>query len=172
MNNVMHQQLNQLRVISLINEGDKAKLEDGFLTVDPMATRGIGRLWRQWWIRPWANSTPCKEETVRYLQQFYISISETIDQITSEFGKSEDKKYDKLLLALVNLTENLYYSINGIENLAKTYREHPKQCSEIKGIINDYARPALQILLSTLPEDKVPRAITKQHIETEQTLFE
>lgn len=160
MNNIMHQQLNQLRVISLFKEGDKARLENGFLTIEDKSW--LSWIKRQKWLQPWSVEHDSKEETVRYLQQFYVSICQTSEQILSEIIHSAaDKKKDKIILAIISLAEKLYMSITGIDNLSKTYRFYPKQCAELKGIIDDYARPTLQLLIPCIPSDKMPRVLAE-----------
>ena len=153
MNNVLHEQLNQLRVISLFKEGNKGRLEHGFLTIDDNSWFGWIR--RQQWMRPWVSDVNSKEETVKYLQDFYVSISQSVEHLMLEIthGKDEMKK-EKAISTAKSLAEKIKASFDGLENMAKTYKHFPKQSSEIRGIIDDYARPALQILLNVVSIDE------------------
>jgi hypothetical protein len=155
MNNILHQHLNQLRVIALFREGDKARIESGSLTVDPRPNYGIAWLRRQWWT-PWGMlySPPCKDETVRYLQQFYISICQLAEQILAELDadkRADERRRSRLIDAAQSLEKHLRESVDGLRALAKTYEEFPKQHSELTGIINDYAEPAIRMLNGVLP---------------------
>jgi hypothetical protein len=155
MNNIIiHNYLNQLRVISLFNEGEKARLENGFLTVDNKNL--FNWIKRQKWLFPWSLDIDSKEETVKYLQNFYISISQSIDQIILEINNTKDKnKYERLLITTVSLLEKLTLSIKGLINLSNTYKNYPKQYSEIHGIIDDYIKPSLQILYKNIPKNEL-----------------
>jgi len=154
MNNIIHNYLNQLRVISLFNEGDKARIENGFLTVDNK--NWFNWIKRQKWLFPWSVDIDSKEETVKHLQNFYISVSQSIDQIIIEIDNTKDKiKYDKLLITTVSLLDKLILSIKGLHNLANTYKNHPRQYAEIHGIIDDYINPSLQLLYKNIPKDKL-----------------
>jgi hypothetical protein len=154
MNNIIHNYLNQLRVISLFNEGDKARIENGFLTVDNK--NWFNWMKRQKWLFPWSVDVDSKEETVKHLQHFFISVSQSIDQIIIEIDNTKDKnKYDKLLIITVSLLDKLISSIKGLHNLANTYKNYPRQYAEIHGIIDDYINPSLQLLYKNIPKDKL-----------------
>lgn len=156
MNNVLHEQLNQLRVISLFREGNKARLEHGFLTIDDNSW--ISWVRRQQWMRPWVSDVNSKEETVKYLQDFYISINQSVEQLILEITHGKDQvKVEKAINTALSLSEKIKTSFDGLENLAKTYKHFPKQNAEIRGIIDDYAKPALQLLLGHIPNDRIPQ---------------
>ena len=168
MNNILHQHLNQLRVIALFREGDKARIESGSLTVDPRPNYGIAWLRRQWWT-PWGMlySPPCKDETVRYLQQFYISICQLAEQILAELDadkRADERRRARLLDAAQSLEKHLRESVDGLRALAKTYEEFPKQHSELTGIINDYAEPAIRMLNGVLPRQAPKLSTTASSI--------
>jgi len=156
MNNLIHTYLNQLRVISLFKEGDKGKIENGFLTIDNKSW--VSWIKRQKWLYPWSLDINSKEETVKYLQNFYVSISQSIDQILIELNfnqNNQSSKNDKLLLISVSLLDNIISSISGLQNLSNTYKNYPRQYAEIKGIIDDYANPIIQLLEKNIPKDKL-----------------
>ena len=130
MNNILHQHLNQLRVIALFREGDKARIESGSLTVDPRPNYGIAWLRRQWWT-PWGMlySPPCKDETVRYLQQFYISICQLAEQILAELdaaGKHVDeRRRSRLIDAAQSLEKHLRESVDGCARSPRLTKSSP-----------------------------------------------
>lgn len=148
MNTVLHKQLNQLRVIALIEENDKLDLSDG-LTIQDKSWFGWFR--RQQW---WGSRVNSKEETVKFLQDFYVSVYEIVDQqLILGVENASDQNLPKILDIAVSFAEKLKLSLAGLENLSKTYRMHPKQTAEIRGIIDDYAKPALVNLTKHIPEN-------------------
>jgi hypothetical protein len=183
MNNLIHNYLNQLRVISLFKEGDKARIENGFLTIDNK--NWINWIKRQKWLYPWSVDIDSKEETVKHLQNFYISISQSIDQIVGEINnfidtkyktdyktnyKTNDNNYDKLLVMSISLLDNIISSMKGLNNLSNTYKNYPRQYAEIKGIIDDYAKPTIQLLYKSIPKDKLIKLQSLNH-ELDNDIF-
>jgi hypothetical protein len=214
MNNIIHNYLNQLRVISLFEEGNKARIEHGFLTIDD-SKNWFCWFKRQKWLYPWSLDIDSKEKTVKHLQNFYISISQSIEQIiieinnninnnninnninnyinhnhnnnhinnnnhvnnnnhinnnnhvnnhvnnynnhnnNNQINNNDNMKYDGLLLMTLSLLENIILSMKGLINLSNTYKNYPRQYAEIKGIIDDYAKPTIQLLYKNIPKDKL-----------------
>ena len=140
MNNIIHDQLNNLRLIALIKEGDKLDLADGALSIQDSSWRGW--IWRQQlWMPKKINS---KEETVRYLRELYICIYQQSEQIRREL--SRDPNNIGALALASSLSDKLKASFSGLKNLCKTYQCYARQCVEILGIIDDYGEPAHNLL--------------------------
>jgi hypothetical protein len=140
MNNIIHEQLNNLRLIALIKEGDKLDLADGALSIQDSSWRGW--IWRQQlWVPKKINS---KEETVRYLRELYICIYQQAEQIHQELSRDAENIRARALA--ISLSDKLNSSFQGLRNLCKTYQCYARQCVEISGIIDDYGAPAFALL--------------------------
>lgn len=120
----IHNNLNQLRLLSSLVEGQRLDTRNGLSIYDNTILN--------WLLRKWHHDN--KEETVKYLQYLYIDISGMIDQLSCNID--EETKY-----ILINTSALIRSSIHGIENLAKTYKAYPRISTALEGIVYDIAIP-------------------------------
>ncbi len=144
MNNTMHSLLNKLRIISKIRPGQRLD------TTNELTVYEEG--WTSWIYRKWYRDN--KDETIRVLQDLYKSIEQHTEQLISSVSTSSPL-YLKKIRVIINLAKQLYLSIEGLDNLAKTYSNYPKVVASIEGIIQDYAIASFAILIASIPEDNL-----------------
>ena len=151
MNNVMHEQLNKLRLISKLKEGQSLYTKDGISVYE---FSYLNWIWRKWY-------NDNKDEVVRYMQDFYRSVDQSVDTLTSDIYhanvNSNEIKKKKLIDVAINLAEKIKASFMGIENLSKTYVNYPKTISVLDGLIQDYAITTYKQLLEYIPKDKLSK---------------
>ena len=70
----------------------------------------------------------------------------------------------------ISLLDNIISSMKGLNNLSNTYKNYPRQYAEIKGIIDDYAKPTIQLLYKTIPKDKLIKLQSLNH-ELDNDIF-
>jgi hypothetical protein len=145
MNNIIHDYLNKLRLISKLKEGQSLYVKD---TVNIYEFNYINWLWRKFY-------NDNKNEVVRYLQELYKSIDQSIEMLINEINthnKETFKKKSDITIAII-LAEKIKSSINGIENLSKTYIHFPQTVAMLEGIIQDYAISSYKQLMEIIPEE-------------------
>lgn len=139
MNNTIHDQLNKLRIISKIKEGNS-------LTTSPqLEIYEFGYL--NWFYRKLHQDN--KDEVVKYLQEFYKGVDQSAEQLVGEITCKHNKK--KTMILASSLAEKINMSIVGLEHLIKTYHKYPTTMSMIEGIVQDYALPTYKQLLDAIP---------------------
>jgi len=147
----MHEQLNKLRLISKLKEGQSLYTKDGISVYE---FSYLNWIWRKWY-------NDNKDEVVRYMQDFYRSVDQSVDTLTSDIYhanvNSNEIKKKKLIDVAINLAEKIKASFMGIENLSKTYVNYPKTISVLDGLIQDYAITTYKQLLEYIPKDKLSK---------------
>ena len=154
MHNIMHDQLNKLRLISKLQEGQSLDTTNG-LTVYEFG------IWNWAW-RKWNRDN--KDEVTRYLQEFYRSVDQSVEQLVSDIRCSKDEtKRKKFINIAENLAEKIKASITGIEKLSKTYSQYPKTTSTLEGIVQDFAIVTYKQLMEVIPVENLSK-ILKENI--------
>ena len=142
MDDILHEFLNKLRIISKIKPGQRLS------TIDDLNIYVEGYF--QWLKRKYYYDG--KDTTARVLLDLYRSIYQYTEQLINEITntKSENIKQQKITTA-INLAEKISTSIKGLENLTKTYNNYPKTRSAIEGIVCDYAIVIFKLLMKNIP---------------------
>jgi hypothetical protein len=144
MNNTLHSQLNALRIISKLRNGQKLDITKG-LTIYGGGI--VDWIWRKY-------NHDNKHKTIKMLQDLYTSIDQTAEQLVASIKSAKDEKYDRRINIMVNLAEKMKESITGLENLLGTYRQFPETVAMIEGVVQDYAIATYTQLLDNIPEDE------------------
>lgn len=152
MNNILHEQLNKLRIISKVRAGQRLDTTNDLTVYEESLLN--------WLLRKYYHDN--KDEGVRYLQDLYRSIQQTVEHLISDISTTQDsiKKFNKIQVA-INLAEKIKSSITGIENLSKTYSSYPKTTAMLEGIIQDYAISIYVQLLEIIPKNKYTKALNE-----------
>jgi hypothetical protein len=146
MNKLLHDQLNKLRIIGNLRVGQKLDTTKDLNVYDES--------YINWFYRKYHRDS--KQETIRILQDIYVGIGQTTEQLIVELKniKTEIKKNIKLEI-LVNVAEKIYDSILGIENLSNTYSDFPKTVACLEGVVQDYAIYTYKQIIHNIPSDKL-----------------
>ena len=160
MENIMHNYLVKLRVISKIPE--RGRLDITYNDIN-IYYGGI----MNWMLRKAFGDS--KENTAKYLIDLYKEINAFSDQlmynITTELN---DILKRKKITMLVSLAEKMKSSITGIRNLIGTYKEYLKIISLLENLEQDIVIPQYRILLKFIPDsyhtDILKTSITFPHI--------
>jgi hypothetical protein len=151
MNINLHEQLNKLRIIGKLREGQSLYTKEN-ITVYEFS-------YLNWAWRKWYNDN--KEEVVRYLQEFYRSVDQSVEMLILDIQRTQDTtKQNKLIHVAINLAEKIKLSILGVENLSKTYAGFPKITAMLEGIIQDFAAVTYKQLLEIIPNNMLTRDIS------------
>jgi hypothetical protein len=164
MNNIIHDYLNKLRLISKLKEGQSLYVKD---TVNIYEFNYINWLWRKFY-------NDNKNEVVRYLQELYKSIDQSIEMLINEINthnKETFKKKSDITIAII-LAEKIKSSINGIENLSKTYIHFPQTVAMLEGIIQDYAISSYKQLMEIIPEELKTKNLSGNVIYNDIILYQ
>lgn len=145
-NDIMHDLLNKLRIISKIKEGQKLDTSKGLSIYSDSLLN--------WIIRKWYHD--CKDEGIRFLRDLYKSFAQSIDSLISQ---SDHNKKANIQYIIINSAIELKNSIRGIENLAKTYSGYPTTTAALEGILRDYIIVTYTTLLDSIPDDKKPKEL-------------
>lgn len=140
MNNMMHEQLNQLRLIGILRVGN---------SIDTINKTIYEPTWYMWLYRKYYHDD--KDCVTRFLQEFYRNLQQTSEALIRDLHAHEAAKWN--IKIAITMAEELRASIRGLENLSKTYAKYPKTVTEIKGIVQDYAVVIYKRLLETIPEE-------------------
>jgi hypothetical protein len=145
MNNIMHEHLNKLRIISKVRSGQRLDTTTDLTVYEESLYN--------WALRKWYHDN--KDEGVRYLQELYRSIQQSVGHLISEINITSHvrNKHNKIQVA-INLAEKLKDSVFGVENLSKTYSPYPKTTATLEGIIQDYAIGTYTQLLDAIPKNR------------------
>jgi hypothetical protein len=143
----MHGLLNRLRIISKLREGQKIDTTNNGINI---YTDG----WYNWAIRKFYRDN--KDEGTRFLLDTYRSFGQSIQTVIDEY-KNLGKP--NTIHVLINAATELRNSINGLDNLSKTYANYPKTIAEIEGIIRDYIIVTYNTLLDAIPEERIPNML-------------
>lgn len=142
MNNIIHEYLNKLRLISKLQEGQSLDTTNG-ITIYNFTY--LNWVWRKW-------NRDNKDEVTKFLQEFYKSIDQSVEQIISDLNTTKDEnKKKKLISIIINLAEKIKLSFKGLESLSKTYISYPKTISIIEGIVQDFAIITYKHLIEVIP---------------------
>ena len=151
MNINLHEQLNKLRIISKLREGQSLYTKEN-ITVYEFS-------YLNWAWRKWYNDN--KEEVVRYLQEFYRSVDQSVEMLIIDIARTTDEtKKNKLLHVSINLAEKIKHSVSGVENLSKTYVSFPKITAMLEGIIQDFAAVTYKQLIEIIPKHMITRELS------------
>lgn len=165
MNNIMHEHLNKLRIISTIREGQKLNTSHGQLSVyEPSMIN--------WFYRKWNNDS--KDEGTNCLRTFYANLDQAVEQHLSEIKNCEARethKKKRLLYVASTIAEKIKLSITGIEKLSKTYVEYPKTTSELEGIVQDIAIVTYKQLIENLPSEYITDKLKERITYNGTTLY-
>lgn len=160
MNDIMHEYLNKLRIIGKIRKDEKLDTTNGQLNVYRPG-------WFNWIYRKYYGDN--KEEGTRYLQDFFKSLDQTVEQLVSEInlytpkqGQVTTARYNKLINIAINLAEKIKQSIHGIENLSHTYAAYPRTTSTLEGIIQDFALPTYKQLIDIIPSARLTKVLKER----------
>ena len=146
MNDVMHDLLNKIRIISKIREGQKLDTNNGL----NVYTEG----WFNWMARKWNRDT--KDEGVRYLRDLYKSVQQTVENVINESRQPAPKQL-MAVYVLVNTATELKASVRGLDNLCKTYAHYPTTVAAIDGILKDYVIVTYSSIIDAIPEEKLTK---------------
>jgi len=148
MNNIIHEYLNKLRIISKIKAGQRLDTTNGLSVYEEG--------WYNWLLRKYYHDN--KDEGVRYLQDLYKAIDQSVEQLINDiYTIADENKKNKKIHVAINLAEKIRSSIIGIENLAKTYHYYPKIVATLEGIVQDFAVPTYLQLLDYIPKHKLTK---------------
>ena len=148
MNDVMHDLLNKIRIISKIREGQKLDTNNGL----NVYTEG----WFNWIARKWNRDT--KDEGVRYLRDLYKSVQQTVENVINE-TKQPAPKQTMAVYVLVNTATELKASVRGLDNLCKTYAHYPTTVAAIDGILKDYVIVTYSSIIDAIPDEKLTKEL-------------
>ena len=148
MNDVMHDLLNKLRIISKIREGQKLDTSNGLHIYT--------ETWTNWLVRKWYRDN--KDEGVRYLRDLYKSFGQSVETVINEAktAKNETRK-SQAIYVLINAATELRASINGLDSLSKTYTGFPTTVAALEGILRDYVIVTYSLLIEAIPENRIPK---------------
>lgn len=150
MNNNMHDQLNKLRLISKLKEGQSLETKNGLSVYEFTLTN--------WLRRKWYSDN--KEEVTRFLQEFYKSIEQLAEELIGNIRSAKDEtKRCNLLYVAINLAEKIKSSLNGIEMLSRTYARYPETTSTLEGIVQDFAIRTYKQLLEIIPVERTTKEL-------------
>jgi hypothetical protein len=145
MNNLYHEQLDKLRIISKLKEGDKLDVRYG------MAIQDTSWTWLSWIGRMFSKNS--KTESVRALRELYNSVAHIVEQLLETIQSNpNDQRCSQRIFTAVSFAEKLKESLVGLENLATTYSAHPSIVSNIEGIVQDYLMPTYTLIKTTIDD--------------------
>jgi hypothetical protein len=145
MNNIMQDHLTNLRVISKVQEGQSLDTTKKLSVYEPS-------FWN-WIMRKWGSDG--KVETVRFLRDFYRTLDQSTEQLINDICKANDAGKNKYLENAINLARQIRSSLNGINNLTKTYKKFPDVVADLESITQDVAIITYKQLIAVIPKDKL-----------------
>ena len=162
MNDIIHEYLNKLRLISKIHENQKLSTIGG-LSI-------YSHSFSSWLIRKWMGDN--KEDTVRIIRDIYKSFKKNLELLIQEYHetKLEERKY-YIIYQMINTVKELRASINGLDNLSRTYDEYPETTAALEGIIRDYVIITITILLNIIPKEKWSSEFTEDIFYRNMIIF-
>jgi len=148
MNDVMHDLLNKLRIISKVRENQKLDTSNGL----NVYTDG----WVNWMLRKWNRDN--KDEGIRFLRDQYKALQQSIETVINELKHSpSETKKAMATYVLINAATELKASVKGLDNLCKTYINYPTTVAALDGILKDYVIVTYSSLMEAIPNDKLTR---------------
>jgi len=148
MNDVMHDLLNKLRIISKVRENQKLDTSNGL----NVYTDG----WVNWMLRKWHRDN--KDEGIRFLRDQYKALQQSIETVINELRHSpSETKKAMATYVLINAASELKASVRGLDNLCKTYTNYPTTVAALDGILKDYVIVTYSALIEAIPPDKLTK---------------
>jgi hypothetical protein len=142
MNAIFHDLLCKLRIISKLKVNQKLDTTNGL----NIYTEG----WVSWMYRKINRDN--KDEGVRFLDELYKSFAQCIKSLIQEMHgshHSDNMAPDKILIIAAF---ELRRSIEGLDNLIKTYRDYPATVAKLEGLVKDYIIITYCDILRALPK--------------------
>lgn len=141
---IIHKNLDDLRIISLLQPGDKLCTKNG-LTIQPDT-------WFRYLIRRFMKES--FSETIRYLTDLYHEFYDKITIIISE--KKNGDPDGTIVTLLITCGNVLISSIKGLETLLQTYMAYSEFQASLIGLVDDYIIPMLDCLRAVVPIHQQP----------------
>lgn len=162
MNDVMHDLLNKLRVISEVREGQKLDTSNGLYVYTDS--------WSEWIKRKWYRDN--KDEGVRFLRDLYKALQQSVETVINEIRTApNDTKKALALYVLINTASGIKESVKGLENMSKTYAAFPTTRAAIKGILCDYVVVTYSSILEVIPIDKLTKELKESIVFNGQVMY-
>lgn len=150
--------LEHLRTISLLKTGEKLETYNSLRIYQASWYNMISR----WWTKDG------KDETINYLKSLY----EKVDDEVSLFLKStDDKNITPNIQILINYTEVVRKSIDGLYNLSITYKNYPHIVAQISGIVNDMAMLTYCRLMESIPAEMLTPLLKEDLLFGQDIIF-
>ena len=163
MNDSMHNLLVKVRIIGKIKEGQKLDTCNGLHVYNDG--------WINWFFRKWNRDN--KYEGVRCIKDLYRTLEQTVDALVSETKRcKDDAKKSRNTYVMINTAIDIKNSINGLDNLTKTYIQYPSTTAAIEGILRDYVVVIYNTLLENIPKDKLPETLNENIIYSGMPLYD
>ena len=145
MDNILHQYLTKLRIISKIPENGRLNTTQNDL--DIYYDTFTSWMWRK-------ISGDSKDCTTKYLINLYREINSFSDQLMHNINSDQNQtSKNKKLVMLVSLAEKIKESLTGIRNLIGTYQNYLKIVSLLEYIEHDIIIPQYNTLKKFIPDD-------------------
>lgn len=153
MDDIIHDQLNQLRIIGQIRIGQKITTTNGISVYNNGIITWLSRMWNR----------DGKFETIRVLKDLYKSVDLSITEYIKETDHMpyDEKIFKKRIYLLIKMAESLHDSIGGIENLSQTYSDNQTVNAGMDSIVKDY----IIIIYGTLL-DYIDRSLWSDKLKT------
>jgi hypothetical protein len=157
MNDIMHDLLNKIRVVSKIKEGQKLDVSNG------LSVYNDG--WISWMLRKWNRDN--KDEGVKYLRDLYRKLQQSIETVieasnhsnaSSNHSNAASQK-SLTTYVLINAAFELKASVRGLDNMCKTYANYPTTVAAFDGILKDYVIVTYSSLMEAIPEKKLTKEL-------------
>ena len=143
MENILHQYLTKLRIISKIPENGRLDTTKNDLNIYNNTI--IDWCWRKL-------SGDSKECTAKYLVELYREINSFSEQIKYNIvTETESTQKNRKLTMLVSLTEKIKESLIGVRNLINTYKTYLKIVSVLECLEQDIILPQYYSLKKFIP---------------------
>jgi len=160
MENILHQYLTKLRIISKIPEHGKLDTTQNDLNIY------YGTIMNWVWRKFNGDSKDC---TTKYLVGLYREINSFSDQLMYNITTEHNAIIkNKKMTMLVSLTEKVKESLTGIRNLIDTYQSYLKVVSVLECLEQDIIIPQYHTLKKFIPLDYhtgiIKSAISHSHI--------
>lgn len=148
----LHELLNKMRIISSIQEGQKIDSIGKMNIYTPSVS--------SWILRKWHGNN--KDETIRTLTELYKTFSTTINTLILEHsahGICEEKYEANFQYILKMSAAELRKSIDGLDNLSKTYNTYPHVYTALEGLLRDYIIQTYDQLIVNLPVESLTKEL-------------
>ena len=144
MENILHNYLTKLRIISKIPEHGRLSITNNDLNIY------YGGLF-EWVLRKAYGDN--KDGTTKYLIDLYREINSFSEQLMYNINTEQNTiRQRKKIIMLVSLTEKLKESLSGIRNLIGTYKDYLKIVSLLECLEQDVIIPQYKTLLKFIPK--------------------